>query len=93
MNKEQPVLHVKCTLALYEIGNNSVAFGINIKDQFGRTHHISIKESNKNWRGKINDIYGISLKDIFNNDNIRKYFYDGNTVVLFEKTNEKENKN
>jgi len=90
LNKKQYVLHVKCTLALYEIGNNSVAFGINIKDQFGKIHHISIKEANKNWRGKINDIYGISLKDIFNNDTIRKYFYDGNTVVLFEKIKEKE---
>lgn len=89
----KPILSVDCELTEYELSDGSFSYGITIKDQFGKSNHISIKESNKNWRGKITDIYGISLRDIFKNIEIWKYFYcgkDGNTQIILKPNHVKQ---
>ena len=78
---DKVIPHVHAELTQYELGDGSFAFGIYVKDKSGRTHHISVKESDRNIFGKMTSIDKTEMKDLFKNNDIEKFAYDGSTEV------------
>ena len=69
---------IECELIEFDICEGDKNYALSIKDKWGHTTFINIKEE-KDWLGRIERL---SFKDIFKSDNIRKYYHEGNTKKL-----------
>lgn len=79
---DSSIPHIKVKLTQYKIVDGEYAFSVGIKNQFGETHTIFVKEADRNIFGKITSINGLTLRDMFTAKNITKYGYVGDEVML-----------
>ena len=74
---------VECELVEFDICNDDKSYALSIKDKWGHTRFINIKEE-RNWLGRTD---GVEFKDVFKAEYIRKYHHEGNTKKIIEANN------
>ena len=79
---DSPIPHVQAILTQYKIVDGEYAFSVGIKNQFGETHTIFVKEADRNIFGKITSNNGLSLRDMFTAKDITKYGYLGQEQMM-----------
>lgn len=79
LNDRSPILHVKCRLVQFRIGNENM-YSLSVEGGDGRSISIDVKEKNRNIFGKITD--GLSFDQVFEPTTLLpKYYHIGDKEV------------